>query len=69
MESITTNFDYVNISLEDIVLKVLGGHRSGHVREMGCSVILIRSNSLSTHSHDECLSKQLETKRKLAESL
>jgi hypothetical protein len=68
MESIATNFDDVNIRPEDIVLKVLGGHRSRHVRGQGCGAIPIRSNS-STHNHDECLSKQLETEHKLVESL
>jgi hypothetical protein len=66
MESIATNFDYINISPEDIVLKVLGGHYLGHVIGMGCGAIPIRSNSSSTHNHDKCLSKQLETEHKLA---
>jgi hypothetical protein len=69
MESITINFDDVNISAEDIVLKVLGEHRLGYVRGQGCGAIPIRSNSSSTHIHDECLSKQLEIEHKLAESL
>jgi hypothetical protein len=68
MESIATNFNDVNICPEDIVLKVLGGHRLGHVRGQGCGAIPIQSNS-STHNHDECLSKQLEIEHKLAESL
>ncbi|XP_059456466.1 uncharacterized protein LOC132186504 [Corylus avellana] len=58
-----------NISQEDIVLKVLGGHRSGHVRGQGCGAIPIRLNSSSTEHHDECLAQQLETEKKLAESL
>jgi hypothetical protein len=69
MESIAANSDDVNILPENIVLKVLGGHCSGHVRGQGCGAIPIRSNSSSTHNHDECLSKQLETEHKLAESL
>ena len=69
MESIVANSDNVNTSQEDIVLKVLGGHHSGHVRGKGCGAIPLWSNSLSAHNHDECLAKHLETERKLAESL
>jgi hypothetical protein len=68
MESIVANSDNANTSQECIVLKVLGGHCSRHVREKGCSVIPTRSNSSSTynqHNHDECLAKQLEIENKL----
>ena len=69
MKSIAANSDNVNTSQEDIVLKVLGGHRSGHVRGKGCGAIPPRSISSSTHTHhnhDECLAKQLEIEQKLA---
>jgi hypothetical protein len=64
MKSIAASSDSVNSSQEDIVLKVLGGHRSGHVRGKGCGAIPPRSISSSAHTHynhDECLVKQLET--------
>ena len=70
MESIVANSDNTNTSQEDIVLKVLGGHRSRHVRGKGCGAIPTRSNSSSAysqHNHDECLAKQLEIEKKLAE--
>ncbi|XP_059436606.1 uncharacterized protein LOC132169613 [Corylus avellana] len=60
MESIAANFDNTNASQEDIVLKVLGGHRSGHVRGKGCGAIPTKSNSSSAcnqQNHDECLAK------------
>jgi hypothetical protein len=69
MKSIAESSDSVNSSQEDIVLKVLGGHRSGHVRGKGCGAIPPRSISSSAHTHynhDECLVKQLETEQKLA---
>ena len=72
MESIVANSDNTNTSQEDIVLKVLRGHRSGHVRGKGCGVIPTWSNSSTTcyaaqlHNHDECMAKQLETEKKLA---
>ena len=66
------NFDNAAISHEDIVLKVFGGHRSGHVRGKGCGAIPTRSNSSSAHNqhnHNERLAKQLDTEKKLAEVL
>ena len=69
MKSIAANFDSVNTSEEDIVLKVLGGHCSGHVKGKGCGAILTRSIFSSEHTHynhNECLAKQLETEKKLA---
>ena len=69
MKSIVVYSDSVNTSQEDIVLKVLGGHRLGHVRGKGCGAIPTRSISSSAHTnhnHDECLAKQLETEKKLA---
>ena len=69
MKSIAASSDSVNTNQDDIVLKVLGGHRSGHVRGKGCGAIPPRSISSSTHTHhnhDECLTKQLETEQKLA---
>jgi hypothetical protein len=71
MQSMAANSD-ISISHEAIVLKVLGGHRSGHVRGKGCGAIPTRLNSSSTHNqhnHDECLAKQLDTEKKLAEVL
>jgi hypothetical protein len=70
MELIVANSDNVSTNREDIVSKVLGGHRSWHVRGKGCGAIPTRSNSSSAHNqhnHDECLAKQLETKNKLTE--
>jgi hypothetical protein len=63
--------DNVSISHEDIVLKVIGGYRSRHVRRKSCAIPTL-SNSSSAHNqhnHDECLAKQLDTKKKLAEML
>jgi hypothetical protein len=60
MKSIAANFDSANTSQEDIVLKVLGGHRSRHCRGKGCGAIPTRSISSSAHTHDnhdECLAK------------
>ena len=71
MQSMAASSD-ISISHEEIVLKVLGGHRSGHVRGKGCGAIPIRSNSSVAHNqhhHDECLAKQLDTKKKLAKML
>ena len=71
MQSMAASSD-ISISHEEIVLKVLGGHRSGHVRGKGCGAIPIRSNSSvahNQHNHDECLAKQLDTEKKLAEVL
>ena len=72
MKSMATNSDDAAISHEDIVLKVLGGHRSGYVRGKGCGTIPTRSNSSSAynqHNYDECLAKQLDIEKKLAEVL
>ncbi|XP_059441775.1 uncharacterized protein LOC132174086 [Corylus avellana] len=67
MESIAANSDNTNASQEDIVLKVLGGHRSGHVKGKGCGAKPTKSNSsCNQQNHDECLAKQLETEEKLA---
>ena len=69
MKSIVASSDSVNTSQDDIVLKVLGGHCSEHVRGKGCGAIPSRSISSSAHTHhnhDECLTKQLETKQKVA---
>jgi hypothetical protein len=71
IESIA-NSNSVNTSQEDIVLKVVGGHRSRHVRGKDCGAIPTWSNSSTTcyaaqlHIHDECMAKQLETEKKLA---
>jgi hypothetical protein len=70
MESIVANSNNTNTSQEDIVLKVLGGHHSGHVRGKGCGAKPIQSNSSSAytqHNHDECLTKQIETEKELVE--
>ena len=70
MKSMAANSDDISIIHEDIVLKMLGGHCSGHVRGKGCGVIPTRSNSSSTqnqHNYDEYLAKQLNTEKKLVE--
>jgi hypothetical protein len=69
------NSENVNTSQEDIVSQVIGGHRLGHVSGMGCGAIPTRSSSSCVHyaakldNHNECKIKQLETEKKLEDSL